>query len=398
MIIGIPKELFPGERRVSLIPETVHQLTKKGFKVIVETNAGYDAGFTDNAYLAKGAKIISSRKEVFQKAKVILQIRAWGSDEDSGKKDLSLLHDEQIVIGFTDPLGNAEKAREFERRNVTTFSMEMIPRITRAQSMDALSSIASIAGYKAVLTGANLLQKMFPMMMTAAGTIAPAKVFVIGAGVAGLNAIATAKRLGAIVSAYDVRPDVKEQIESLGGKFIEIELDTSDSQDEGGYAKEQTDDFLAKQREMMFRVVSESDVVITTAAIPGKRSPVLVTKEMVEQMHPGTVIVDLASERGGNCELTKHGETISEFGVVITGPANISSDLAYHASQMYSKNISTLLLHLATENSFNFDMNDEITAGSMITHKNQILHPRVRDLLGLEPVTPVTVDNNNREE
>jgi NAD(P) transhydrogenase subunit alpha len=381
MIVGVPKELFPGEKRVAMIPDVAGQLIRKGFEVLVEKSAGLDAGFTDENYTSKGAKVVK-RDDVFKKSDIVAQVRAYGGDESAGKSDLKKMKKDQIVIGFTDPLGNPDKAADLAKAGVTSISMELIPRITRAQSMDALSSQANVAGYKAVLIGGNQLQKMFPMMMTAAGTLAPARVFVLGAGVAGLQAIATAKRLGAIVHAFDVRPEVKEQIESLGGKFVEVYMDTTEAQGEGGYAKEQSEEFLKKQREAQSKVIAESDVVITTAAIPGRKSPVLVTKDQVASMRPGAVIVDLASERGGNCELTQHGKTITtKNGVVITGPENITSTVAYHASQMYAKNIQTLVQHLADkEGNLTLDMEDEITVGCVVTKDGEIVHPRVIEL------------------
>jgi len=380
MIVGVPKELFPGEKRVAMIPDVANQLIRKGFEVLVEKGAGYDAGFTDEAYSSKGAKL-GKREEVFKKADIIVQVRSYGGDNGAGKADLKKIKKGQLVIGHTDPLGSPDKAADLAKAGATCFSMELIPRITRAQSMDALSSQANVAGYKAVLIGANLMQKMFPMMMTAAGTIAPARVFILGAGVAGLQAIATAKRLGAIVHAYDVRPEVKEQIESLGGKFVEVEIDTAEAQGEGGYAKEQSAEFLKKQREAMNKVIAESDVIVTTAAIPGKKSPVLVTKEQVASMHPGAVIVDLASERGGNCELTEHGKTITtKNGVVIIGPDNIASMVAFNASQMYAKNIQTLLQHLVDKDGkLVIDVEDEITAGCMVCKDGEIVHARVKE-------------------
>ncbi len=391
MVIGVPKEVYPGETRVALVPKDLPSLKKRGgYEVVVETGAGFAAGYTDEEYREKGAEIATSRGDVFAKADIILQVRAYGAEGGTGKEDLELFKQSQVLIGHTDPLGNAESSKALAEKKVTSFSMELIPRITRAQSMDALSSQASIAGYKAVIMGAMELGKIFPMMNTAAGTIAPAKVFVIGAGVAGLQAIATAKRLGAVVHAYDVRPEVKEQIESLGGKFVEIELDTGDAQDEGGYAKEQGEEFLRKQREMMTKVVGESDVVITTAAIPGKKSPVLVTEAMVEGMQPGSVIVDLASERGGNCELTEHGKSLVKHDVTIIGPANINSTVAFHSSQVYSKNLVTLLNHLVKEGKMELDLEDEITAGSLVTRDGDVVHDRVRDILGLEPLKKET--------
>lgn len=383
MIVGVPKELYPGERRVAMIPDHLPALIKKGFEVIVQAGAGYEAGFTDGSYEAKGAKIAATRDDVFQKADIIVQVRAYGAEEKKGAEDLQRMRPGQVIVGTTDPLGSADAAKDLAEKKVLTFSMELIPRITRAQSMDVLSSMASVAGYKAVLLAASALPKMYPMMMTAAGTIAPAKVFVLGAGVAGLNAIATAKRLGAIVHAYDVRPAVAEQVESLGGKFVELELDTADAQDSGGYAKEQGEDFIKKQREMMLKVVAGSDVVITTAAIPGKKSPILVTEEMVKGMSPGSVIIDLASERGGNCELTKHGETVVEHGVTIIGPENINSTVAFHSSQMYSKNIATLLALIVKDNEMNLDMDDEIIRDCLVTRDGEVIQPRVREIIGL---------------
>jgi len=381
MIIGVPKETFPGERRVTLVPGMVQSLKRAGLEVLVERGAGEEAGFPDAQYGEKGATL-ASREEVFSKSQLILQVRAPGANPERGVEDVALLKKGQAVIGFCDPLTSPEATRALAEAGVTLFSMELMPRITRAQSMDALSSMATIAGYKAVLLAANTLPRMFPMMMTAAGTIAPARVFVVGAGVAGLQAIASSKRLGAVVEAYDVRPAVREQVESLGGKFVEMELETAEAEDAGGYAKELGEDFYRKQREMMLRVVAGSHVVITTAAIPGKKAPILVTREMVEGMEPGSVVVDLAAERGGNCELTRPGETVVESGVTILGPLNIPSTVPYHASQMYSKNITTFLLHLVKEGELVLDMEDEITVGTMVTREGRIVHPRVLEAMG----------------
>ena len=381
MIVGVPRETFPGERRVALVPGMVQGLKRAGLDVLVERGAGTGAGFPDEQYEEKGATLVS-RREVFAKAQIILQVRAPGANPDGWKDDLDLLKKGQAVIGFCDPLTSPEATRALAEAGVTLFSMELMPRITRAQSMDALSSMATIAGYKAVLLAANTLPRMFPMMMTAAGTIAPARVFIVGAGVAGLQAIASSKRLGAVVEAYDVRPAVREQVESLGGKFVELELETDEAEDAGGYAKELGEDFYRKQREMMLRVVAGSHVVITTAAIPGKKAPVLVTREMVGGMEPGSVIVDLAAERGGNCELTRPGETVVESGVTILGPLNIPSTIPYHASQMYSKNITTFLLHLVKDGELSLDMEDEITAGTMVTRDGRVVHPRVLEIMG----------------
>ncbi len=382
MIVGIVKESFPNEARVAMVPTLVPQLAKGGIDVVIESGAGDAAGFLDEEYSAKGAKVVTSRAEVFSSADVIAQVRALGANPDEGKADLELMREGQTIVGACEPLTEHDSNTALAGKGVNLFSMEMMPRITRAQSMDILSSMATIAGYKAVLLAANELPKMFPMMMTAAGTIAPARVFVVGAGVAGLQAIASAKKLGAIVEAYDVRPAVKEQVESLGGKFVEFELETDTAEDAGGYAKELGEDFYTKQREMMLSVVAASDVVITTAAIPGKKAPILVTTEMVEGMHPGSVIIDLAAERGGNCELTKAGETVVHGGVKIIGPMNIPTTIPFHASQMYAKNVATFLLHLVDEGKLKIDTEDEITVGTLITQGGKVVHERVLEAMG----------------
>ena len=381
MIIGVPKELFPGERRVALVPSIVPSLTKASLDVLVEPSAGESAGFPDQAYVEKGARIASSRAQLFSDVDVLLQVRSPGAAGNTGLADLETLQANQTIIGFSEPLGEPAVAERVAAKGVRSFSMELIPRITRAQSMDALSSMATIAGYKAVLLAAETLPRMFPMMMTAAGTITPARVFVVGAGVAGLQAIASARRLGARVEAYDVRPAVQEQVESLGATFVELPLDTSASEDAGGYAKAQDESFLERQREMMIRVVANSDVVITTALIPGKTAPILVTKNMVAGMDPGAVVVDLAAERGGNCEATQADEVIVTNGVTILGPSNLPATVPYHASQMYAKNISTLLLHLVKDHALTLDLNDEITAGTLVSQNGKVVHPRVKELL-----------------
>ncbi len=383
MNIGILKETFPGERRVAITPAVLSQLGKAGVTVVLEPGAGATAGYPDAAYEEKGARIANSRADVVSSCDILAMVRTYGANQEAGRADLAELDAGKTVIGCCDPLGEPEAAQEFAGTGATLFSMELMPRITRAQSMDILSSMATIAGYKAVLLAANHLPKMFPMMMTAAGTIKPAKVFVIGAGVAGLQAISTAKKLGAVVVAYDVRPAVKEQIESLGGKFVEMPLETEGAEDAGGYAKDQGEEFIRRQRELMAKVVAENDVVITTAAIPGKKSPVLVTAEMVRGMQPGSVIIDLAAERGGNCELTRGDEVVVEHGVTILGPVNIPTEIPFHASQMYSKNITTFLLHLIDkEGNFTLNTDDEITAGTLVTRDGKVVHPRVLDLLG----------------
>jgi len=382
MIAAVPSETFPHERRVALVPSAVPALTKAGLDVLIERSAGDGAGYPDARYTEKGARIVGDRAEVFATADMILQVRGYGSNPDAGKGDLDLMRRGQVVIGCLEPLWRPQFVTELADRGVTAFAMELMPRITRAQSMDTLSSMATIAGYKAVLLAADRLAKMFPMMMTAAGSIAPAKVLVIGAGVAGLQAIATARRLGAVVYAYDVRPAVKEQVESLGGKFVQLELETGQSETAGGYAKAMDETFYRRQREMMAKVVAECDAVIATAAIPGKKSPVLITADMVTGMHSGSVIIDLAAERGGNCELTRSGETVVEHDVTIVGAVNLAATVPFHASQMYAKNISTFLIHLLTEGEMKLDTEDEITRDTLVTRDGQVVNEAVRKALG----------------
>jgi len=376
MTIGIPRETYPGERRVALVPAAVAPLVKAGHEVVIEPGAGVAAGFPDEEYTDKGAKAAGSRADVFGAADVVLQVHAGGSNRQAGAADYPLMKAGQTIIAFLDPLTTKEATEALARTGVSAFSMELMPRITRAQSMDALSSMATIAGYKAVLMSAMELPRMFPMMMTAAGTIAPAHVFVVGAGVAGLQAIASARKLGAKVEAYDVRPAVKEQIHSLGAKFVELPLEAGDAEDKGGYAKAQDESFYRRQRDMMLKVVAASDVVITTAAIPGKKAPVLVTAEMVKGMAPGSVIVDLAAERGGNCELTRADERVVEHGVTILGPTNLASTVPYHASQMYSKNITTFLAHLVKDGAIRTGTDDEIVRETLVAHGGRV----VRDI------------------
>ena len=377
MKVGIPKEAWPGETRVAVVPAAIAGLVKAGLAVAVEHDAGTAAGFTDDAYRAQGAAIVS-RAEVFGTADILLQVRATPADP-------AMLRKGQAVIGFADPLGAPDGVRAVAASGASLLSMELMPRITRAQSMDALSSMATIAGYKAVLLAANTLPRMFPMLMTAAGTVSPARVFIMGAGVAGLQAISTARRLGAKVEAYDVRPAVKEQVQSLGARFVELPLESGDAEDKGGYARAQDEAFYRRQREMMLKVVAASDVVITTALIPGKRAPILLTTEMVEAMPPGSVIVDLAAERGGNCELTRPDEVVVHRGVTILGPSNPPALVPYHASQMYSKNITTFLTHLlgkdgAQQPELALNLEDEITRETLLTRGGEVVHARVRGL------------------
>jgi NAD(P) transhydrogenase subunit alpha len=379
MVIGVPRETFGGERRVALTPRACEALIKLKLEVVVEFSAGLDAGFTDEEYVRRGVRL-AARESVFREAGVIVQARAPGANSERGQEDLQSLRAGQILIGFGEPLTAIRECAELADRGVSFFAMELVPRITRAQAMDALSSMASIAGYEAVLIGAATLPKMFPMMMTAAGTITPAKVLVLGAGVAGLQAIATARRLGAVVSAYDVRAAVKEQIESLGAKFVVLDIESAEGQ--GGYAKAMDESFYKRQRELLGAVLREQDVVITTAAVPGRKAPILITTEMAEAMQPGSVIVDIAAERGGNCELTRAGETVVHRGVNIVGPVNLASCAPYHASQMYATNVVNLLkLMVNKEGVLTIDQNDEIIRETLVTHGGKVVNSRVGQLL-----------------
>ncbi|MGC0772279.1 MAG: Re/Si-specific NAD(P)(+) transhydrogenase subunit alpha [Candidatus Acidiferrum sp.] len=383
MIVGVPRESFPGERRVAMVPAVVPSLTKAGIEVVIETDAGTQAGYLDADYAAKGAKILPTRSEVFAAADIIIQVLCYGSNDKTGKADVPLYRPNQALVGFLRPLGSTESLQEIASKGVTSFSVELMPRTTRAQSMDALSSMATISGYKAVIVAADTLPRLFPMMTTAAGTITPARVFIIGCGVAGLQAIATARRLGAVVSAYDLRPAVKEQVQSLGGRFVELPIEAKDAQDARGYATAQGEDFYKKQRELLGKVVAESDVVITAAVIPGKTSPILVTKEMVAAMAPGSVIVDLAAERGGNCELTREGEQIVAHGVTIMGSINLASTVPYHASQMYARNVATFLLHLVKDGKLQLNPEDEIVRDTLLTKGGEIVNARLREIYKL---------------
>ena len=381
MIIGVPKETYPGEQRVALIPATLPSLKKEGMEVQIETGAGAASGYPDDAYAEKGGTIVPSRAQLFEAAQIITQVRLLGANPEQGQSDLPLMQPDQIIVGMADALANPDSIRELTTRRVRAFAMELMPRITRAQSMDVLSSMGTVSGYKAVLMAADALPKMFPMLMTAAGTVTPAKVFVIGAGVAGLEAVSMARRLGAAVEAYDVRPSVKEQVLSLGAKFVDLPLDTQDAEDKGGYAKAQDESFYRRQRELLTKVIASSDVVITTATVPGKKAPVLITADMVSGMSPGSVIIDLAAERGGNCELTQAKQTVVAHGVTITGTENLPSLVPYHASQMYSKNIATFLLHLVKKGELTINREDEITRETLLTCDGDVVHPQIRDIL-----------------
>ena len=383
MIVGVLRETYPGEHRVALVPAVLPSLKKGGMDVMVESKAGDQAGYPDSAYVEKGATIASSRAQVFEKADCVVQVRLLGANLTEGQADLAGFRKGQMLIGMAEALTAPQSVQDLASREVVAFALELMPRITRAQSMDILSSMGTVAGYKAVLIAANSLPKMFPMLMTAAGTVTPAKVLIIGAGVAGLQAISVAKRLGAAVEAYDIRPAVKEQILSLGAKFVELPLETGAAEDKGGYAKAQDETFYKKQRELLGKVIATSDVVISTAAVPGKKAPILITADMVGAMAPGSVIVDLAAERGGNCELTKPGHTIVMHGVTIHGPENLSSTVPFHASQMYAKNVATFLLHIVKKGEIQIDMNDEITKETMLTRNGEVVQPRIREVLGL---------------
>jgi NAD(P) transhydrogenase subunit alpha len=387
MIAGVPRESFPGERRVALVPAAIPNLTKVGLQVVVEAGAGLGAGYPDTDYVAKGAKIVPERAEVFRSADVVLQVLCYGSNDKTGKADLPLFRRDQVLIGFLRPLGSIETIQEITAKGVTSFSVELMPRTTRAQSMDVLSSMGTICGYKAVVLAADTSPRIFPMLTTAAGTITPGRVFVIGAGVAGLQAIATARRLGAVASAYDLRPAAREQVQSLGGRFVELPIEAKDAEDARGYARAQDETFYKRQRELLGKVVAESDVVISAAVIPGKKPPILVTKEMVASMAPGSVIVDLAGERGGNCELTHPGETVVEHGVTIIGWFNLASTVPYHASQMYARNVTAFLLYLIKDGKLQLNLEDEIVRETLLTRGGEVVNARVREFFSL-PALP----------
>jgi NAD(P) transhydrogenase subunit alpha len=371
--VAIPKERAPDERRVALVPDTAAKLKAAALDVSVESGAGVGAYIYDEAYESSGVKVVKTAESLLKDADAVLKVQAPSTDE------VALLNTGSVLISFLQPATQADVVKALANRGVTAFSLELLPRISRAQSMDALSSQASAAGYKAVLMAAGRLGKFFPMMMTAAGTVAPARVLVMGAGVAGLQAIATARRLGAVVSAYDVRPAVKEEVQSLGATFIELALESQ--QGEGGYAREQSEEFLRKQRELIGEHVAKSDVVITTAAVPGRHAPLLVTGDMVKAMRPGSVIVDLAAETGGNVELTQAGKDLDVGGVTIIGTRNVPSTMPLHASQLFARNVMNLLLHLVKDGAINLDFQDEITKGSCVTHGGEIVNERAKQRL-----------------
>ncbi len=388
MIIGIPSEIKTGEKRVAMSPANVQSLTDKSVKILIQADAGSAAGYPDAEYTAAGATVTADRAEIFANSDIILQVQSFGSNNENSDDDLAMVRQGQLIIGMMDPLAAPQAAQAVADKGATAIALELVPRISRAQSMDVLSSMATLAGYKAVLMGASAAPRIFPMLMTAAGTLQPARVLIMGVGVAGLQACATAKRLGAVVEAYDVRPAAREQILSVGAKPVELDLDTGESEGAGGYAKEQGEDFLRRQRELMTEVVAQQDIIITTAAIPGAKSPILVTEDMVKAMKPGAVIVDLAAERGGNCDLTEQGKTVTAHDVTIIGPENVPSELAYHASQMLGKNMQTLLdLIIDDSGKLNLDFNDEIVAGTVVAHDGDVPHPHMRKLLNLPELT-----------
>ena len=395
MIVGVPREIYPNERRVALAPAVIPNLKKAGLEVYLEAGAGLAAGYPDKDYEEKGAKIIADRAELFRAADIIVQFLCHGANDKNGGQDLPLFRKGQVLVGFLRPLGAAETLQEIADLGVTSFAVELMPRTTRAQSMDVLSSMATICGYKAVLLAAETLPRMCPMLTTAAGTIAPARVLIIGAGVAGLQAIATARRLGAVASAYDMRPAAKEQVQSLGGRFVELPIEAKDAQDARGYGKAQDENFYQKQRELLSNVIAESDVVITAAVIPGKKSPVLMTKDMVARMAPGSVIVDLAAERGGNCELTKPDEIIVENGVTIIGEYNLAGTVPYHASQMFARNVSAFLLHLVKDGKVQMNMQDEIIRETLVTRDGEVVNARVREFFAMPALAGAPVGGAN---
>jgi NAD(P) transhydrogenase subunit alpha len=390
MLIGVPREIANGERRVAIVPEVIPQLTRAGHRVVIEHDAGLRAGFTDDAYRAAGAEIVDSAEEIYATAQMILKVQRPGRAEDSGEAELDMLREGTVLIGLLQPAGDPALFQQLAERKIIALSMELVPRTTRAQMMDALSSQSTVAGYKAVLLAANALQKFFPMLMTAAGTVRPARVLVVGAGVAGLQAIATARRIGAVVEAFDTRPVVKEQVQSLGATFVELDVHIEDAQDAGGYAKELSDRHIRLEKELIHKRALQADVIITTALIPGKPAPMLVSAETVRAMRPGSVIVDLAGEQGGNCELSVPGETVVRHDVTIIAPLHISSDLAFHASQMYAKNLTALVTLLAPKGELNLNFGDDIIDAVTIVADGDVRHNPTRLRLGMSPLSTQT--------
>jgi NAD(P) transhydrogenase subunit alpha len=390
MIVGCPRERSPGETRVAITPTSAASLVSKGHRILIEPNAGTPAGFLDSEYAARDQVALVERASLFQQADLIAQVRVVGPGAALELDDLALMRPGQVLVGLADPLGQPRAAHVLAQKGVTLLALELLPRISRAQSMDVLSSMAMVAGYKAVIEAAAILPRMFPLMMTAAGTLTPAKVLVIGAGVAGLQAIATAKRLGAVVKAYDVRAAARAEVESLGANFLEIPLEIQNAEDAGGYARAMDDDFYNRQRNLLADALADSDVLITTAAVPGKRAPLLITSQMLQRMKPGSVVVDLAAATGGNCELTQPDQLVSHDGISILGPTNLPASVPFHASQMYARNLAAFLLHLSDKDgNLVLNLADEITSGTLVTHAGQVVHPRVRQALSLDPL-PIT--------
>jgi NAD(P) transhydrogenase subunit alpha len=380
LIIAVPKEVLPGENRVALVPDVASKLIKAGFEIKIERDAGLNAGYTNDRYEKAGCKIIDKPEELYSNSQIVLKVQRPLEHPGLKKNELELMKDGTLLVTFLYPLFHFKLAKQCADKGINVISMDMIPRTTLAQKMDALSSQANIAGYKSVIMCANELGKIFPLMMTAAGTIQPARVVIMGAGVAGLQALGTAKRLGAIVEVSDIRAAVKEEVQSLGGRFIEVET-TEDMQDAGGYAKEASPEFLKKQKELIFKHVTEADIVITTALVPGKKAPVLVTEEMVKNMRPGSVVLDMAVEFGGNCEVSEKGKTVKKYNVTIIGEPNIPSLVPTHSSEVYSKNILSLLQHISKDGQVNLNLDDEIVKGSLITHNKEVINPRIKELL-----------------
>ncbi|MFI5170252.1 MAG: NAD(P) transhydrogenase subunit alpha [Vicinamibacterales bacterium] len=383
MKAGVLKETWPGETRVAVVPGVVQGLAKAGIELLIEAGSGEAAGFPDGQYVEKGGAVVA-RGEVLERATLLLSVRSFAGAHD--KAALDALDARHVLVGFLDPLQRPEGARALAERGLVSFALELVPRISRAQSMDALSSTATMVGYKAVLLAAERLPRMMPMMMTAAGTIAPARVLVIGAGVAGLQAIATARRLGAVVEAYDVRPAVKEQVQSLGAKFVELPLAAGTAEDKGGYAKAQDEAFYRRQRELLGRVVAESDIVIAAAAVPGQKAPLLVTSDMLRGMRPGSLIVDLAAEQGGNCEASRPGEEALVHGVRVAAPLNLAATIPHHASQLYAKNLANFVQNMAKKGELQTDADDEIVRESLLTRGGEVVAARVREALGMAPL------------
>ena len=391
MLIGVPREIAAGERRVALVPEVISQLTRAGHRVMIERGAGQRAGFTDEEYRAVGCDLVDGSQEIYNAAKMILKVQRPGRDPASGEAELDMLQPGTVLIGLLQPSGDPALFQQLAERQIIACSMELVPRTTRAQMMDALSSQSTVAGYKAVLIAANALQKFFPMLMTAAGTVRPARVLVIGAGVAGLQAIATARRIGAVVEAFDTRPVVKEQVQSLGATFVELDVHHEEAQDAGGYAKELSKDHIKREKELIHKRALQADVIITTALVPGRRAPLLIDATTVAGMKPGSVIVDLAGEQGGNCELTVPGETIVQHDVTIIAPLHISSDLAYHASQMYSKNVAAFVALLAPKGDLELNFQDDIINAVVVTANGEVRHaPTLQRLNQANPNATVT--------